>query len=249
MKKRLIYLICAFLILSCDSDSALDCFQTAGSIVQQEFLVTGFDKILVNRDIELIINQGASQSVVVETGENLLNDVTVEVIANQLVLTDSNNCNYVRDFGITKIYVTTPNLIEIRCSTQFEIRSDGVLNFDNLDLISENFNFPDSFPIGDFRLQLDIENLKIVSNNLSFFYLSGEAENMSISFPAGNGRVEAENLVAQNISVFHRGSNDMVVNPQQSITGSILSTGNVISVNQPPIIDVEEVFNGRLIFN
>ena len=186
---------------------------------------------------------------VVETGENLLNDITVEVIANQLVLTDNNNCNYVRDFGITKVYVTTPNLTEIRCSTQFEIKSDGILDFDNLDLVSEDFSLPDSFPIGDFRLQLDVENLKIVSNNLSFFYLSGEAENMSVNFPAGNGRLEAENLIAQNISLFHRGSNDMLVNPQQSITGSIVSTGNVISFNQPPIIDVEETFNGRLIFN
>ncbi|GGI55787.1 head GIN domain-containing protein [Winogradskyella haliclonae] len=249
MKKRLIYLVCTFLILSCDSDSALDCFQTAGSIVQQEFLVTNFEKILVNRDIELIIKQGPSQSVVVETGENLLNDITVEVVSNQLVLTDSNNCNFVRDFGITKVYVTTPSLIEIRCSTQFEIKSDGILNFENLDLISEDFSLPNSFPIGDFRLQLDVENLKIVSNNLSFFYLSGEAENMSVSFPAGNGRLESEMLIAQNISIFHRGSNDMVINPQQSITGSILSTGNVISVNQPPIVDVEETFNGRLIFN
>ncbi|RZN84300.1 MAG: DUF2807 domain-containing protein [Winogradskyella sp.] len=249
MIKRLTCLICTLFILSCDSDSALDCFQTAGSIIQEEFLVTNFEKILVNRDVELIIKQGVFQNVVVETGENLLNDITVEVIANQLVLTDNNNCNYVRDFGITKVYVTTPNLTEIRCSTQFEIKSDGILDFDNLDLVSEDFSLPDSFPIGDFRLQLDVENLKIVSNNLSFFYLSGEAENMSVNFPAGNGRLEAENLIAQNISLFHRGSNDMLVNPQQSITGSIVSTGNVISFNQPPIIDVEETFNGRLIFN
>jgi hypothetical protein len=40
----------------------------------------------------------------------------------------------------------------------------------------------------------------------------------------------------------------MVVNPQQSIIGSIRSTGDVISLNQPPIVDVEEWFTGRLIF-
>ena len=72
---------------------------------------------------------------------------------------------------------------------------------------------------------------------------------MNINFAAGNGRFEGENLVAQNINIFHRGSNDMVVNPQQSLTGSIRSTGNVISVNEPPLVNVEEVFSGRLIFN
>ena len=245
-------LICIFILISCfgcDSESASDCFQTSGQIIQQEIVVTNFNRILVNRDIELIIKQGLDYEVVVETGENLINDVSVEVIGDQLVLTDANTCNYVRDFGITKIFVTTPTLTEIRCSTQLEISSNGVLSFNDLVLISENFNSPESFAIGDFRLELDVENLDIVSNNLSFYYLSGQAENLNINFAAGNGRFEGENLVAQNINIFHRGSNDMVVNPQQSLTGSIRSTGDVISVNEPPIVNVEEVFSGRLIFN
>lgn len=245
-------LICIFILISCfgcDSESASDCFQTSGQIIQQEIVVTNFNRILVNRDIELIIKQGLDYEVVVETGENLINDVSVEVIGDQLVLTDANTCNYVRDFGITKIFVTTPTLTEIRCSTQLEISSNGVLSFNDLVLISENFSSTENFAIGDFRLELDIENLNIISNNLSFYFLNGKAENLNINFAAGNGRFEGENLVAQNINIFHRGSNDMVVNPQQSLTGSIRSTGDVISVNEPPIVNVEEVFSGRLIFN
>jgi hypothetical protein len=247
--KKIIYIFGLLLFLGCDSDSAPDCFQTAGNSIQQEFSVANFERILVNRDVELIIKQGATQEVIVETGENLLNDVIVEVIGNLLVLTDNNNCNYVRDFGITKVFVTTPNLTEIRCSTQFEIKSDGILDFNNMTLISEDFSSSDNFAIGDFRLELDVVDLQITSNNLSFFYLSGDVEDLNINFVGGNSRFEGENLIAQNVSVFHRGTNDMIVNPQQSITGRILSTGNVISVNQPPIVDVEEVFNGRLIFD
>jgi hypothetical protein len=88
-----------------------------------------------------------------------------------------------------------------------------------------------------------------LSNGLSSYYLNGTVNNLVLSFFAGDGRFEGENLMAQNIEVFHRGSNDMVVNPQQSITGSIVATGNVIAKNEPPIIEVEELFNGRLIFN
>ncbi len=247
MKKTTIILI-LFFIFACDSDSASDCFQTAGSIVQEEVNVANFERILVNRDIELVIKQGDNQQVIIETGENLLNDVIAEVIGNQLIITDNNSCNFVRDFGITKVFVTTPNLTEIRCSTQFEIKSDGILDFEELNLLSEDFNVSDTFSIGDFRLELNIERLSIVSNNLSFFYLSGEVKSMSVNFPSGDGRLEAEDLIAQSISIFHRGSNDMIVNPQQSITGRIFSTGNVISINEPPIVEVEELFNGRLIF-
>ena len=168
MKKLLIILSVVGLLFACDSESVSDCFQTSGSIIQETITVPNFNRILVNRDIELIIRQGENYEVTIETGENLINDITVEVIDDRLVLTDNTTCNFVRDFGITKMFVTTPTLSEIRCSTQFEISSDGVLNFDTLSLISEDFNEPDSFPIGDFRLELDVENLRIVSNNLSF---------------------------------------------------------------------------------
>lgn len=247
--KKLIYIYCLFFMFACDSEDASNCFQTAGPIIQTEINVASFERILVNRDIELIVKQGAFQQVIIETGENLLNDVSTEVIEDQLVLIDNNTCNFVRDFGITKVFVTTPNLKEIRCSTQFEIKSDGILTFNDLTLVSENFTNPNDFAIGDFRLQLDVEDLQITANSLSFFYISGEVENLDLDFLGGNGRFEAQNLISQNVSVFHRGSNDMLINPQQSLTGTILSTGNVISFNQPPIVNVEEVFNGRLIFN
>ncbi|RNC84188.1 MAG: DUF2807 domain-containing protein [Winogradskyella sp.] len=246
--RKVAIILTLFICLACDSESAFDCFQTSGSTIQQQVDVPNFERILVNRDVELIIKQGPQQ-VIIETGENLINDITATVQGNQLVLTDNNTCNFVREFGITKVYVTTPTLTEIRCSTQFEIRSEGILNFNELNLISEDFNFPDSFPIGDFRLELDVDDLSVVSNNLSFFYLSGEADNVSISFPAGDGRFEGESLIAEHITLLHRGSNDMVVNPQQSLEGQILATGNVISVNQPPLVDVTNAFTGQLIFN
>ena len=159
--KKILLILAIFGFFGCDSEDTGDCFQTSGQIIQQEIVVTNFNRILVNRDIELIIKQGLDYEVVVETGENLINDVSVEVIGDQLVLTDANTCNYVRDFGITKIFVTTPTLTEIRCSTQLEISSNGVLSFNNLVLISENFNSPESFAIGDFRLALDVKNLDI----------------------------------------------------------------------------------------
>ncbi|MCC1483869.1 head GIN domain-containing protein [Winogradskyella immobilis] len=249
MKKLFVILSVVGLLFACDSESASDCFQTSGSIIQETITVPNFNRILVNRDIELIIRQGENYEVTIETGENLINDITVEVIDDRLVLTDNNTCNFVRDFGITKMFVTTPTLSEIRCSTQFEISSDGVLNFDTLNLISEDFNEPETFPIGDFRLELDVENLNIIANNLSFFFLSGEVTEANFRFFGGDGRIEAENLIAQNINIFHRSSNDMIINPQQSLTGVINNTGDVISVNQPPVVDVDVLFTGRLIFN
>ncbi len=245
-----IYIILLLVIVSgCDSENAFDCIQTAGDIIQEEVNVPIFQRILVNRDIELIIKEGPDQQVIIETGENLIGDVKAEVINDRLVLTDDNTCNYVRDYGITKIYVTSPNITEVRSSTQYEISSDGVLSYDSLTLISEDFNMPGTFTVGDFRLSVNVNELRAVANNISFFYIDGQVENLFVGFFSGAGRFESENLIAQNVDVFHRGSNDMVVNPQQSLTGELRGTGDLISVNQPPVVDIERLYTGQLIFN
>ncbi|XCF07191.1 head GIN domain-containing protein [Tamlana crocina] len=246
--KKIIYILCALVLWSCDSENTGDCFQTAGEPIQNEVMLPSFNKILVNRDVELVITQGAEQKVIVETGKNLMNDVVAEVIENRLVLTNNNTCNYVRDYGITKVFVTSPNLTEIRSSTQYDISSNGVLTYPSLTLFSEDFGAPDTFNVGDFRLNLNNENLTVAFNNLSVCYVEGETENLNINFAAGNARYEGRNLIAQKVNVNNRSSNDMVVNPQQEITGVIRGVGNVISVNQPPLVNVEELYKGRLIF-
>lgn len=246
--KKIIYIASFFLIFACDSENARDCFQETGTIIQEEVTVDIFDKIFVNRDIELIIKEGATQKVIIETGENLINDVEVVVVDRMLTLTDNNLCNYVRDYGITKIYITSANITEIRSSTQYDISSDGVLTYPSLSILSEDFGAPDTFTNANFKLQIDNDSFGVVFNNLSNCFISGQTNNLNITFAAGTSRFEGRDLVAQNVIIWNRSSNDMIVNPQQSIKGFISGTGDVISVNTPAIIEVEEVYKGQLIF-
>jgi hypothetical protein len=242
-------IVIAMTLTACDSEVAINCFQTAGNIVQEEFTVSPFERILVNRDIELIIKEAPSIKVTVETGENLLNDIDLEVIGDRLVLTDNNTCNLVRGYGITKIYIEAPNLTEVRSSTQFTVRSDGPLNYNTLTLISEDFIEETDFSVGDFRVRVNSENLNILSNGISLFFVDGNVENLDIGFFSGASRFEGADLIAQHISMFHRASNDMIVNPQQSISGELKGTGDVIALNEPPIVDVQQFYTGQLIFN
>ncbi len=246
--RKMVYILVIFLF-ACNSEDANDCFQTSGKIIKQEIDVSSFERIFVNRDIELIIKDAPTYKVTIETGENLINDVTAEISDNQLILTDNNTCNYVRDYGITKVFVEAPNLTEIRTSSQYDVSSEGTINYTSLNLYSEDFNVVNAFTVGDFRLSINSENLRISSNNLSFFYIDGTVENLFIGFYAGAGRFEGENLITQDVTVYHRGSNDMIVNPQLSLSGELRGTGNLISVNQPPLVEVEQIYTGQLVFD
>ena len=246
--KNFFYITIVVLLFSCNSENAGDCFQTAGNIIQQELALDTFDKILVNRDVELIVKEGSTQKVIIETGKNLLNDVEVIVVDSKLILSDNNSCNYVRDYGITKVYVTSPNITEIRSSTQYEVSSDGVLAYPSLTILSEDYNAPDSFTVGNFRLDIDTASFNVVFNNLSNAYITGKTNNLNVTYASGTSKFEGRNLIAQNVYIWNRSSGDMIINPIQQITGKISGTGNVICVNRPPIVEVEEQYKGRLIF-
>ncbi len=225
-----------------------DCFQNSGAIVHKEFTVESFSGITVFERVQLILKEAAEQKIIVETGEYLLNEIVVKVENDQLILKDENGCNLTRDYGITKIYISAPNITNIRSSTGLPILSDGVLNYPNLNLISEDFGTEGKYhTIGDFKLDVNCVNLNVITNNLSHMFLSGLVENLTIGFYSGNSRFEGRHLIAQNITFFQRSSNDMILNPQLSLTGEIRSTGNVILVNEPPVVDVQEYYTGRLI--
>ena len=236
-------------MVACNSENASDCFKTTGKIFNLEVNVPSFDKIIVNRDIELIIKEGTEQKVVIEAGKNLLNDIEASVLDGRLVLTNNNSCNYLRDYSKTKVFVTSSNITEIRSSTQYDVSSDGVLTYPSLIVLSEDFSTPNAITNGNFKLQIDNYSFYLVFNNLSNCFISGKTNNLNITFASGTSRFEGQNLIAQDVIIWNRSSNDMIVNPQLSIKGKISGTGNVISIITPAIIEVEQQYKGRLIFN
>jgi len=242
-----LFVIIAF--ASCDSEDAGDCFQKAGEIVQNEVAVADFTEIILYDKIKLFIEQGAEQKIVIETGENLMNEVTAEVTEGRLILMNENVCNLVRDYEITKIYVTVPDLTYLRHAGNIPLESIGTLSFENLWLVSENQDLdPEIHTNGDFRMDLNVENLRITNDNYSNYFLTGNVENADFFFAAGDGRVEGRDLIVQNYEIFHRGTNKLIINPQQKLKGEIVSYGDIISVNRPPEVDVKEKFRGKLIF-
>jgi hypothetical protein len=245
--KKILYILSIIILASCNSENAPDCFQNSGDIIQKEFTVTDFTKITVFERIELIIKEGAAHKVIVETGEFLMDEIEVKVENGRLLLNNNNGCNLTREFGITKIYVTAPNLTEIRSSTGLPTRSDGVLTYPNLTLFSEDHS--DVFHTdGIFNLHIENSSLRIILNNLSSLTMEGNTDNLNINFASGDARFEGRNFIAQNVTIYHRGSNDIIVNPQVSLTANLVSTGDVIVVNTPPTLDIQEQYTGRVIF-
>lgn len=247
--RRYVYIVFIILLASCNAENAPDCLQNSGDLIREEISLSDFTKITVFENVALILKQGDVQKVEIVTGEFLRDEVSATVEGDRLLLRDTNDCNYFREYGLTTVYVTSPDISEIRSSTSWPIKSDGVLGYERLTLLSESFNNPDSETTdGQFDLEVDSRDLGVVVNGIAYFQLKGTTENLSLSIAAGDSRIEAGNLSAQSVSLNHRGSNDMFVNPKRNISGTIRGTGDVISSNRPDTVAVEELYKGRLIF-
>ena len=247
--KKILILFLLVIFSGCDSEDAPTCFKTSGEIITKIINVAPYEEIIVYEGVKLFIQQGQVQKVRVETGRNLLEKITVSVENKRLSIKNENSCNLFRDYGITKVYVTLPNLTWLQNSSGIPIESIGTLKLENLWLRSVNQERDASIhTIGDFILDLEVKDLRITNDNFSNYFLSGSAQNFNVFFAAGDGRLEAGDLVVDHYNIFHRGTNKMIINPQVSLQGEIRSSGDVISLNRPPEVSVEEFYTGRLIF-
>ncbi|WP_298900253.1 head GIN domain-containing protein [uncultured Psychroserpens sp.] len=247
--RKLVYIMVVVLFCSCNGENVPDCFQNSGTIIERDFEVDAFTEITVFPRIELILTDELTQKVTVQTGEYLMNDIDVDVVNGRLEIHNNNACNITRDYGITKVFVSAPNITKIRNGSGLAVRSNGVLAYNALELISEDFEEEDAVNTdGNFILEIDCNVFTVTVNNLSTCYISGSTDTANIRFFSGDARFEGRHLIAQDVAIFQRSSNDMIINAQQSLTGEIRSTGDVIVVNAPPVIDVQQFYTGQLIF-
>ena len=70
--RTVFYTLVLLVTLSCDKEDAWDCIQTAGAPAVQVLNVEAFERILVNRDIKLVVKQGHDYKVEIQTATSAL---------------------------------------------------------------------------------------------------------------------------------------------------------------------------------
>lgn len=250
------YHILAFILLFTGCGISEDCFKGNGNKITQTFPLEGFTKVKVYDGVGLVIKEGPDYEVRIETSEYIMNDLDVKLEGDMLVVKDNSSCNLARDYGQTKVFITIPdgtNLpliqeLELHSKTEQNIQSEGSLHCPIVRLFS--LDESEGSGTGDFMITIENNGQLVVeSNTVSNFHINGFCEEILLNFYFGNGRFYGENLEAEKIKVFQRGSNDMIVKPIQKIEGTIYATGNVVLKNVPMEVNIQELFTGRLIYN
>ncbi|MEN8138385.1 MAG: head GIN domain-containing protein [Bacteroidota bacterium] len=248
--KRLTIILFSIIISACNSEKAGDCLQASGDIITKNYDIADqtFSRIIVNEGVKLILKQGEVNSIIIESGKNIIDDVKIHINEGLLEISNQQSCNLFREYGLTTVIVTAPNITSLRSSTELDIWSEGILKYPKINIISEDWK-SDFLNSGNINLNLDSEEISIVANGISIFYIKGKTKSLNINFASNNPRLEAGELYVENVTLLQRSTNDIIIAPTHSVKGKITSTGDVRVLSNPEIIDVEETYKGRLIMN
>ena len=241
--KKVVWILVLLIFISCDKE----CDEPLGNLITKEFTLENFDKIIVLTGVELTIEEGTARTVVVKTGTNRMDNVHVTVADGILEISADGSCSLRPSYESVKIHVTTPTLTVLRNSSEYTITSKGILTFPTLQLLTENHE-SSYVNLGDFNLKIKNNKIAIKSNGLSRIHIEGTTNTLNLGYFSGVGKFEGKDLIAKDIVFFHRGNNKLEINPQESLTGELYGTGDVISYNHPDSVTVQNYYTGKLVF-
>lgn len=213
----------------------------SGTPVTETRTVAAFDGIALSGSLDLVVRQGAQQSVQVQADDNLLPllETVVEPARNggstlkvrwkrEGGWGGSWNSGWNRVQPRTKVLVT----VVVPTLTSVAVAGSGDVRVETLNTPSFQLSLSGS---GDARLQgLNTEDLSVRVSGSGDVAGQGSATRLKISI-AGSGDVRLAEMRSDEVSVSIAGSGDAAVNAQKALSVSIAGSGDVSYTGEPQV--------------
>jgi hypothetical protein len=224
------------MITSCTGEQADDCFTNSGQQVTESRPAGIIEKIELWDNVNLVLIPGSSPQIIVEAGENIMDAVTTEITNGTLVIRNTMQCNWVRNFNKElTVFVTAPQLSEIRYEGSGDISTRSQLNLDSLQLSIWG-------GAGSFNLDLNVTRLNLAQHYGTVdLHVSGRAYITTI-FSNSFGPFYCDSLVSNIIYIRNSGTNNCYVHPLHVLEAEITSVGDIYYSGNP--YDVKSVITG-----
>ena len=218
---------------SCSPDK---CLNSTGNIISQNKQIPYFNKITINDNISLVLENGTNLRV--EAGENLIENISFEVGKDSmLTLKNTNTCEWLRSYAPVKVYVGIDFLKSISSDSFGDISTEKMVNIGSLQL--------DIFRVsGNIDLELSGNYFALFTSLGAKINLKGQMGNLSV-YTLGFGKIDATQMITQNAIIKHGGSNNVFVNATKSLKATLESNGNLYYKQEPTIKDIQYFDEGK----
>ena len=189
----------------------------SGNIKTESRAVINFTAISLNLPADIELRQGATESLTIETDDNLLPLIETVVEDGKLKIRPTEkNTNF--KTKTMKIVVNLKNIDAISVAGSGDVRADS-LKATNLKASIAGS--------GDIRIKsLTADFLKVNIAGSGDFSVTGKANNFEASI-AGSGDIRADKLEAKDVKVSIAGSGDAAVWATQTLKVSVAGSGDI----------------------
>lgn len=206
----------------------------SGDIIVENRKVSGFDKILITGVGRIILTQGNSESLSVETDDNLMEYIKTEVNGDTLEIGFKDNVVFSSGSGRTAIDPTDGFIFRISVIDLQKISISGAADIEMEKIKTDNFDISLS-GAGQVSIDdLDSGTLNVLVSGAGDVNLAGRVKNQVVRL-SGVGRYQAFNLESQETSVTISGAGGAEVWVMDELDVTISGAGDVKYYGNPSV--------------
>ena len=194
----------------------------SGNIVTKEVTVQPFDQLEASGVFNVVLTQGAKESVKIEAEDNLQPLFEVKNDGSKLMVDMKKDSHFNSKKKMT-VYITFKNIKSMDLKMVGNVSSEGNLNFGDLSLANKS--------VGSVDLALNAQRLDIKNKSVGNLKLSGKANNAVIRSNSV-GAIKASELLVQTMDIDNDGVGSAEVNAvkelkvKDSFLGKVKNAGS-----------------------
>lgn len=230
MKTKILYFLLALTLTlhSCQ-------IEDLGPIVNVSIDLPSFDQIRHDANFDIVLLQGAKQSIEFEGHELILAETDMRVVNRKLIVSQR---GHYWTTGKSTLFIILPDLSLIETTSTGDIYSEGRFTPNgSLALAIESS--------GDIDMNLDLARLYTTIDGSGDMRLRGYADNHDIKIN-GSGNVFAFFLDSYNVRIDHYGFGNAEIHAQRDLMVRLRSNGNIYFTGRP-FLNYSVTGSGRLI--
>jgi hypothetical protein len=197
----------------------------SGNLINETRQVSNFDKIELSGSGEVIITQSGNESLSIETDDNVLEYVNVEVDGGTLKLGLKSGARSVSPSHLTFI-VGVDDLNSLSVSGSGDIESDG-LETSSLEVEVSGSGLVQIANLGSDDVKIDISGSGEIN-------MAGDVAGQDVAI-SGSGKYLAGDLSSKSANVSISGSGDVTVWATESLDADISGSGSIGYYGRPAI--------------
>ncbi len=206
-------LLIIFLILVSSCDLVGE--QGSGNVIRQERKVSSFTSLDVSGAFKVYLSQGATQSVIIEADDNLMEKIETEVTGGKLRIY---NKRHIMNAKSLNVYITATEMNAIELSGAVDLQTQTRLTGSSFSL--------DVSGASDSKLELAVQKLDVSSSGGSNLQLIGTATEVKMDV-SGAVDLHAFDLLTEKFFLNMSGAGEADINVKNELNADISGAATV----------------------